>query len=697
MPTIPNPSGPTANRRRELLQQIALIGMGAALAPARMMAQSPAGTLTPLNRFPAMMQDWLMDQVVRHEPEIHEWKTRGDAERYVSEVKLRLKECFGPFPEKTPLNAKVTRILERDGYRVENLVFESRPGYLVSANLYIPANLPEGEKRPGIVGLCGHSANGKSRDLYQSYAQALARLGSVCLIIDPVGQGERMQWPNGWMKTRMEGTTGEHIQLANPLCLTGEFLGSWFAWDGIRALDYLLTRPEVDSRHLGVTGLSGGGTQTAWMMALDDRWTMAAPACFITTLRNNAENELPADSEQCPPDFLRLRLDHSDCVAAMAPKPVILLAQEKDFFDVRGTVAAYGRLKKLYTALGKPENLQLYIGPDQHTMSQPLREELYRFFHRATGRPEVGKEPVLTIEKDSDLWVAPEGDVRNLGATPLLRINAAIHAQLKEKRPAFDSPKERIDRLNKLLSLKPGDHGKVPDYRILRGRGNRQYPSKASTCYMIRTEDRIEVPCLRLTDEQGFISRPSSGIPKAVLYVSHRSMDSELRNLPWLRELAGQPDDSVFYACDLRGIGDTQPDSCGANQFDRPYGSHYFYAAHSFMLGRPLVGQRAGDLLSVISWIVSHGHREIHLVGNGWGALPATFAALNHDAVNKVTLRNALSSYECIVDDPDYRWPDAMMIPGILRWMDLPDLYAALEPKNLLITDAWGSKDGMNP
>ena len=107
------------------------------------------------------------------------------------------------------------------------------------------------------------------------------------------------------------------------------------------ALDYLLTREEVDPQQLGVTGLSGGGTQTAWLMALEDRWTMAAPACFITTLQHNADNELPADSEQCPPNFLKLRLDHSDCIAAMAPRPVILLAQEKDFFDVRGTVSAF--------------------------------------------------------------------------------------------------------------------------------------------------------------------------------------------------------------------------------------------------------------------------------------------------------------------------------------------------------------------
>jgi dienelactone hydrolase len=690
------PNAESTINRREIIQRLGLLGICAALVPNRIMAQTDAGNLPQLNRFPSMMQDWLMDQVVRHEPEVNEWNNVEEAERYVRDVRIRLKKCFGPLPDKTPLNPKITRILERDGYRVENTVFESRPGYLVSANLYLPSNVPSGEKRPGIVGLCGHSANGKSRDFYQSYAQALARLGSVCLIIDPIGQGERMQWRTGWMETRMQGTTGEHIQLGNPLCLTGEFIGTWFAWDGIRALDYLLTRPEVDPQHLGVTGLSGGGTQTAWLMALDDRWTMAAPACFITTLRHNAENELPADSEQCPPAFLKLHLDHSDCVAAMAPKPVILLAQEKDFFDVRGTIAAYERLKKLYTALGKPENLQLYIGPDQHTMSRPLREAMYRFFHQATHLPKVENEPPLTVENDSDLWTAPDGDVHNLGSSPMLRINAAIHEELKRKRPAFSTTKELVSRLNSLLSLNPVAFDEVPEYRILRTRGNRGYPSKASTSYMIRTEDGIEVSCTRLSDEVGFISRPTRGTAKATLYISHRSMDAELRDLPWLREMVKNTEDSVFYACDLRGIGDSQPDTCGANQFDRPYGSHYFYAAHSFMLGRPLIGQRTHDLLSVVRWLIAHGHEEIHLIGNGWGALPTTFAALNHGAIKHVTLRNPLVSYQSIVEDPDYRWPDAMMVPGILRWMDLPDLYSALKTKNLVQIEPWSSKDGMN-
>lgn len=684
------------SHRRDFLHGLIGCGLGALTLPNRLSAQaasSSVAALTPLNRFPSMMQNWLMKQVAGHAPTVNDWKNREEAESYVKDVRRRLRDSFGPLPERTPLNAKVTKVLERDGYRVENTVFESRPGYLVSANLYLPAGLKDGEKRPGIVGLCGHSINGKARDFYQGYAQALARLGSVCLIIDPVGQGERLQWAEGWAKTRLRGTTGEHIQLGNPLCLTGEFLGTWFAWDGIRALDYLLTRPEVDPQRIGVTGLSGGGTQTAWLMALDDRWTMAAPACFITTVKHNAENELAVDAEQCPPNFLKLHLDHSDCIAAMAPKPVIVLAQEKDFFDVRGTIETYERLKRLYTALGKPENLQLYIGPDQHTMSQPLREAMYRFFHQHANMPKVEQEPPLTLEKDEDLWAAPEGNVGRLGSLPLLKINAGIAAELSAKRRRLETP-ALVGKLNELLAIDP-QAVKVPGYRILRSRGSRQYPAKANVTYALRTEDAIEVICTRLTEESGFISRPSKGIKKAVLYVSHRSMDAELRHLPWLRELAeaSKGGDVGFYACDLRGIGDSQPDTCGPQQFDNAYGSHYFYASNSFMLGRPLIGQRTADLLATLNWLKAHGHEEIHLVGCGWGALPAAFAALNQPSVKKVTLRHALESYQSIVDDPDYAWPDAMMIPHVLRHLDLPDVYAALGGR-LTMVEPWGSRDG---
>ena len=236
--------------------------------------------------------------------------------------------------------------MERDAYRIEKIIFESRPAFPVTANLYVPkdVDLP----RPGVVGCCGHSNNGKAEAAYQSFAQGLARLGYVCLIYDPIGQGERLQYVQEDLSSRIGVGVPEHLYAGNQQFLVGEFFGMWRAWDGIRALDYLLTRSEVDPQHVGVTGNSGGGTLTTWLCGLDSRWTMAAPSCFVTTFLHNMENELPADTEQCPPKALALGLDHVDFLAALAPKPVAILAQERDFFDVRGS---YDELQTTQTAL----------------------------------------------------------------------------------------------------------------------------------------------------------------------------------------------------------------------------------------------------------------------------------------------------------------------------------------------------------
>src|SRR6185312_4374268 len=175
--------------------------------------------------------------------------------------------CFGPLPPRTPLNARVTGSLERGAYRVEKVLFESRPGFPVAANLYLPAGTG---KRPAVVGACGHWPDGKAALQYQAFAQGLARQGYVVLIFDPIGQGERLQYPDANLRgTLPPGGVAEHLRAGAQMQLVGEFLGTWMAWDGIRALDYLLTRPEVDPTRVGVTGNSGGGTQTSWLCALD--------------------------------------------------------------------------------------------------------------------------------------------------------------------------------------------------------------------------------------------------------------------------------------------------------------------------------------------------------------------------------------------------------------------------------------------
>ncbi len=276
--------------------------------------------LQPLNRFPRMVQEAFVSRVRdidrQRNARLEQITSREQAEAYVQQVREKIRESFGPFPERCPLNARVTGVLERDGYRIENVVFESRPGFFVTGNLYLPTDVPT--PRPGVVGTCGHSDNGKAAAPYQAFSQGLVKQGYVVFIYDPISQGERLQYVDAALKSRYGAGVREHLQAGNQQFLVGEFLGSWRAWDGIRALDYLLSRPEVDHAHIGVTGNSGGGTMTTWLSGLDDRWTMSAPSCFVTSFRRNLENELPADTEQCPPLALALKLDHEDFLAARA-------------------------------------------------------------------------------------------------------------------------------------------------------------------------------------------------------------------------------------------------------------------------------------------------------------------------------------------------------------------------------------------
>lgn len=690
--------------RRHFLQTAALAAMGwpianawmprASAAAAQTNPAAGASALPPLNRFPRMMQEWLVEQVRGAETRGNALRdavnTKADAEAYVKSVQERIRLAFGPLPEKTPLNAKVTGTEVRDGYRIENIIFESRPGYMVTGNLYVPAG--KTKPMPAVIGVCGHSLNGKAADAYQAFAQNLARLGTVCFIVDPVGQGERFQFLNDGGKSRYGGSVSEHIQMGNPQTLIGEFLGTWFTWDAIRALDYLLTRKEVDPQHVGVTGNSGGGTQTTWLCGVEPRFTMAAPACFVTTFRRNAENELPADTEQCPPRVLALGLDHSDFLAAMAPKPVIILAQEKDFFDTRGSIETYKRLKRLYALLGKPDNIQLHIGPDHHGYSQPNREAMYRFFNKVTGGSDVKTEPALTVEKDATLWCSPHGQVADLKSRTLMSFTRETAQALAKKRSSLrgDALKLAVRDLLKMPEL----GATPPDYRILRSAGARKYSAKAYCTYAVETEPRIHALLTRLHDD-ALTSRLPGDAKRAVLYISHRSADAEMRDEPLVKELIAASPDAAFYACDVRGIGDSQPDTCGADQFLKPYGSHYFYAAHSLMLDRPLSGQRTFDVLRVIQLLLSAGHQEVHLAGAGWGALPAAFAAMLSERVTQVTLKNALTSFDDLIESEDYKWPYAIMLPNVLKHFDLPDCYAELRPKKLRMIEPWGAADGM--
>jgi hypothetical protein len=387
--------------------------------------------------------------------------------------------------------------------------------------------------------------------------------------------------------------------------------------------------------------------------------------------------------------MLSLGIDHEDFLAALAPKPVIILGKERDFFDVRGTEAAYGRLKRLYELLDAPENVALFVGPTSHGYSQENREAMYKWFNRCTGVSGPTSEPKLVIEEEEDLRCTPGGQVAGLGSRPILAFTREKAAELRESRLRLDTAELRKSVAG-VLRLTGREDVEAGDYRILRPRRNRGYPIEHATAYMVSTEPGVHAIVYRLSNEQ-WLSRPPRNQKRAVLYVSHLSSDAELREEALLRRVIEDEHDSDIYTCDVRGIGDSRPDTCDENSFFHIYGSDYFYSSISIMLDQPAPGRRTFDVLRVLAWMRETGYSEVHIVGKGWGALPAAFAALLSSAVVQVTLKNALTSYSEVAEAEDYNWPLALLIPGVLRYFDLPDVYAGLASKRLRSIEPWGA------
>jgi hypothetical protein len=238
-------------------------------------------------------------------------------------------------------------------------------------------------------------------------------------------------------------------------------------------------------------------------------------------------------------------------------------------------------------------------------------------------------------------------------------------------------------------TLRLPDRQDPPEFRILRPLPDRKYPLRHALPYMVDTDRGVHALVYRLT-AQPLLSRPPRETRKAILYLSDRSADAELRDEPLLRELIAGDPDAAFHACDLRGIGESAPQTTSLSQQDE-YTTDYFYASHGMVLDYPYVGQRTFDALRVLDWLAAWDYTDVHLAARGQSAAPATFAALLSPQVTRVTLQHPPASYAGIAQARDYDWPLSAMPPGVLAGFDLPDCYRALEAKQLRIIAPLGA------
>ncbi len=218
----------------------------------------------------------------RRDAEYGRIKTSEELTAYQRRQRRFFLDQLGELPARSPLNPRIVGRQSRDGYRIEKVIFESQPRHYVTAILYLPDARPP---YPGVLVPCGHSVNGKARDLYQRMPILLAKNGMAALCYDPIDQGERHQLLTPEGKPRAASSTLGHSLLGVGSILLGRNTATFRIWDGMRAIDYLQSRPEIDPARIGCTGISGGGTLTSYLMALDDRNVAAAPGCYLTTMR----------------------------------------------------------------------------------------------------------------------------------------------------------------------------------------------------------------------------------------------------------------------------------------------------------------------------------------------------------------------------------------------------------------------------
>ena len=638
--------------------------------------------------YPRCLPDYLRDLAEqayqRRNHEIARLKTPEAIRARQQWVRETLWKLAGGELERTPLEAQRLGSFERDGYRVEKILYQSRPQFHISANLYIPT--AGTAPYPAVLFQMGHSDNGKAYPSYQRCCQGLARLGYVVLAFDPMGQGERVYYPDAsGTHTRLSSSDDEHTVPGKQMLLVGDSSVRLQLWDAIRSLDYLASLPMVDARRIGVTGQSGGGTQTMALIAADDRLA-AAVDCMGNTENVACANFIPPGStDDAEQDFVGsgpLGFDRWDTMYPFAPKPLLITVSDKDFF---GTYSPYyitngweefQKLQRAYEVLGHSDRVKWVDTPLPHGLEYDSRLEVYNWFNRWLKGQEqrMEQEPPTMPEPDRTLWVAESGNVvRTFGGTTPFAMNKA---RAVEKTPAD---------LRVLLGVPAGSE---PPMTTLRRVPSRTVDVEAVE---VASAPRVWVPAWLV------LPRGQSQTKPVVVI-----LEASSRNYHWHEDGLYQGLAEHGYAVcapDLRGVGDMAPEfGPGDPGYMRPHQSEGNYAWGSLILGRPLLGQRVADVLAVVAGLRKHpvvGSRSVVLAARGKMTVPAIFAAALDSNIRELYLERGLVSFRSVVDTEIYDHPFANFVPNLLRHTDLPDAVAQLAPRRVRLAgtvDAAGNR-----
>jgi cephalosporin-C deacetylase-like acetyl esterase len=589
--------------------------------------------------------------------------SKQNLQSYIKSVRDKFITLLGDRPPLSPLNARITGTLSRDGYRIEKVVYESFAQHHVTTNLYIP----DGRGPfPAVLLFCGHEDVSKATESYQKTAILFAKNGFVVFVIDPISQSERHQLTDAAGKPLTRGGTTEHTLINASSNIVGTSAAAYELWDNVRALDYLVTRSEVDTARIGCAGNSGGGMQTIYFAAYDQRIKVIAPCSYLASRERTLELSGPPDGCATIPGEGAMELEMVDYLIAAAPKPVLVLAGRFDFIDYNSTLFAFNDLKQAYSVLGEPGKAQLFVYDDGHGISQPKRAAVVDWFKRWLMRSSpLIKETPEKVSTDKELFATASGQVNieYKNEVTIFERNKTLADSFAASRESFKKlPKaDQLEKIKELLGITLNNEGIGAEDAGEFTKNNIRFQK-----FIVRKHNEVPIPVL--------VVYPAK-IKKVVAWFhsegKHVIADSAALIRKYMEE------GTALVIPDVRGIGELE-DKAELND-PKYYNKEYRNAMIALHIGKPLVGQRAADILTIIQFIESDeklkdAPAEIH--AQGILCLSALHAALFNEKVAHVTIYDSILSFESILENPLQKNSYSLVVPGVLKYYDFASLVA---------------------
>jgi dienelactone hydrolase/lysophospholipase L1-like esterase len=611
-----------------------------------------------------MIQAYLARETEKiSEPSLSNAKSLADWEKLRIGYKEEYFYMLGlqPMPEKTPLAATVTGTLQGDGYAVEKLHYQSRPRLYVTGNLYRPPSVKPGERLPAVFYVCGHSNQGRAgnKTAYQSHGIWFARHGYICLMVDSLQLGEIAAIHHGTYRENRWWWHSRGYTPAGVECL-----------NGMRGIDYLISRPDVDAERIGVTGISGGGAATFWIAAADERVKAAVPVSGMADLQSYVSDRVI--NGHCDCMFLNntFQWPWTRIAALVAPRPLLFTNSDDDhIFPMDANDRVANRLERAYSLYGASDMFDAMVSIGGHAYRKDLRQAIFRFFNI-----HLKNDPRTVTDSEVDL---PDGE-RNKQRYAIDPEKLRVFAQ--DSDIPRDELNTTIDRqfvpVAKVSPPQPGefDAWKAGLIKELRRVSFRCFPERIPAAKLIA---QVQPDDARLETEPGIEAglllsaafKPAK--PARVLLVVH-DLDAKELVSPWLRQIQ-QPGDLV-YLCAPRGVDRTR--------WTRKNPPNYVERAH-VLLGRTVDTGRVWDVAATTRYLNAkyEGKLPVYVVGEGGAGVLAAYAALWEPEISGVVL-NALPLGHMDADAPQFL--------NVLRVCDIPDVLGMLAPRPLTIYGAKG-------